>query len=71
MTSNLSEASSFINFIVTNDDTINNKVLENLKSVESVHKGVVISGYPNNFIQLDFIQKSGFMPDRYFYLPSD
>lgn len=51
------------------DETINKKVLEELKNVDSVQKGVLISGYPNNLIQLDFIQKSGYLPDRYFYLP--
>jgi hypothetical protein len=32
-------------------------------------KGIVISGYPNNIHQVDFIQKSAFLPDRYFLLP--
>lgn len=53
------------------DHTINQKVVAELKNVDNVHKGVIISGYPNNYSQLDFIQKSGFLPDRYFYLPFD
>lgn len=54
-----------------NDKNINDKVLNELKNCDSVYKGIVISGYPNNFVQLDFIQKSGYLPDRYFYLPYD
>lgn len=34
-----------------------------------MYKGVLVSGYPNNIQQVDFIQKSGFLPDRYFTLP--
>lgn len=50
---------------------VNEKVLGELKSSESVYKGILISGYPNNILQVDFIQKSGFLPDRYFLLPFD
>ena len=55
-------------FNSVSDQILNEKVLENLKKVETVYKGVVISGYPNNIVQADFIQKSGILPDRYFIL---
>jgi hypothetical protein len=48
------------------DKEINDKVLAELSKVESVYKGIVISGYPNNIVQTDFIQKSGILPERYF-----
>lgn len=31
----------------------------------------MISGYPNNIVQTDFIQKSGILPERYFVLEND
>lgn len=34
-----------------------------------MYKGIIVSGYPNNIQQVDFIQKSGFLPDRYFTIP--
>lgn len=48
---------------------LNEKVLSELKASEAIYKGVFVSGYPNNIQQVDFIQKSGFLPDRYFTLP--
>ena len=36
--------------------------------VGSVYKGVVISGYPNNIVQVDYLQKSGVLPERYFVM---
>ena len=54
-----------------NNKTINEKVLAELKKVDKIYKGVVISGYPNNANQADFIQKSGILPDRYFLLYND
>ena len=53
------------------DKVINDKVYEELKKVEAIFKGVIVSGYPNNLVQLDFIQKCGILPDRYFSLPAD
>ncbi len=44
------------------DNEINDKVMAELNKVESVYKGIVISGYPNNIVQADFIQKSGILP---------
>lgn len=52
-----------------NDAKINEKVLGELKASQSVYKGIIVSGYPNNIQQVDFIQKSGFLPDRYFTIP--
>lgn len=46
-------------------------MLAELKKVDKIYKGVVISGYPNNANQADFIQKSGILPDRYFLLYND
>lgn len=48
---------------------LNEKVLSQLKASETIYKGIIVSGYPNNIQQVDFIQKSGFLPDRYFTLP--
>jgi adenylate kinase len=50
------------------DKEINDNLMAELTKVESVYKGIVISGYPNNIVQADFIQKSGILPDRYFLL---
>ena len=50
---------------------INEKVYAELKGVEGIFKGVIVSGYPNNLRQVDFIQKCGILPDRYFSLPAD
>ena len=53
------------------NEEINKKVESELKSTESVYKGIIISGYPNNLVQLDFIQKCGILPDRYFILEGE
>lgn len=53
------------------DEIINEKVHAELKGVEGIFKGVIVSGYPNNLRQVDFIQKCGILPDRYFTLPAD
>jgi hypothetical protein len=50
------------------DKEINDAVLHALNAVESVYKGIIISGYPNNLVQTDFIQKSGLLPERYFFV---
>lgn len=50
---------------------INDKVYGELAKVEAIFKGVIISGYPNNLVQLDFIQKCGILPDRYFVVPAE
>ena len=53
------------------DKKINEEVYEKLKGVGATYKGVIISGYPNNLVQLDYIQKCGILPDRYFVLTFD
>jgi adenylate kinase len=53
------------------DDKINNTFKEAMDKVESVYKGVIISGYPNNLIQANFMQQNAFLPERIFMLPYD
>lgn len=60
-----------VDYHTLSNDNINEKVLAELKATESIYKGIIISGYPNNYVQLNFLQKSGIMPDRYFVLPID
>ena len=60
-----------IDYYSLQNEEINKKVGDELKNTESVYKGIIISGYPNNFVQLDYVQKCGILPDRYFILPSD
>jgi adenylate kinase len=53
------------------DEKINNIFKEAMDKVESVYKGIVISGYPNNLIQANFMQQNAFLPERIFMLPYD
>jgi hypothetical protein len=60
-----------IDYHLQNDGRLNHKVLEELKHCDKTHKGVIVSGYPNNLQQVEFVQKCQFLPDRYFRLPFD
>jgi adenylate kinase len=53
------------------DDKVNQTFKEAMAKVESVYKGVVVSGYPNNLIQANFMQQNAFLPERVFMLPFD
>ena len=53
------------------DDRVNQAFKEAMEKVESVYKGVVVSGYLNNLIQANFMQQNAFLPERIFLLPFD
>ena len=47
---------------------ISNKVIEEINKVDKVYRGIVVSGFPNNAVQADTLQKAGIIPERYFLL---
>ena len=47
------------------------KVINEISSVDAVYLGIVISGFPNNAVQADYLQKAGVLPDRYFVMFND
>lgn len=51
------------------DEQANHTFKEAMTKVESVYKGVVVSGYPNNLVQANFLQQNAFLPERVFLLP--
>lgn len=51
------------------DEVVNQAFKEAMLKVESVYKGVVVSGYPNNLIQANFMQRNAWLPERVFMLP--
>lgn len=44
------------------NETVNNTFKEAVDKVESVYKGIVVSGYPNNLIQANFMQQNAYLP---------
>lgn len=52
-------------------NTISERVVTEIKKVDNVYKGIVVSGFPNNAIQADYLQKAGVLPDRYFVMFND
>lgn len=51
------------------NETVNKTFKEAVDKVESVYKGIVVSGYPNNLIQANFMQQNAYLPERIFLLP--
>lgn len=47
------------------------KVINEISSVDAVYLGIVVSGFPNNAVQADYLQKAGILPERYFVLYND
>lgn len=50
---------------------VSQRVISEINKVDNVYRGIVISGFPNNAIQVDCLQKAGILPDRYFLLYND
>ncbi len=50
---------------------VSQKVVAQIKKVDNVYKGIVVSGFPNNAVQADYLQKAGILPDRYFVMYND
>ncbi len=50
---------------------LSQKVVAEINKVDTVYNGTVLSGFPNNAIQADYLQKAGIIPDRYFILYND
>lgn len=46
-------------------------MIAEINKVDNVYRGIVISGFPNNAIQADCLQKAGVLPNRYFLLYND
>lgn len=51
--------------------TVSQRVVAEINKVDNVYRGIVVSGFPNNAIQADSLQKAGILPDRYFLLFND
>jgi adenylate kinase len=47
------------------------RVIAELHKVDKIYRGVVISGFPNNAVQADTLQKAGIIPERYFIMYND
>jgi hypothetical protein len=50
---------------------VSQRVIAEIKKVDNVYRGIVVSGFPNNATQADCLQKTGILPDRYFLLYND
>lgn len=50
---------------------VSQRVVAEINKVDNVYKGIVVSGFPNNAIQADTLQKAGILPERYFLLYND
>lgn len=50
---------------------VSQRVVAEINKVDNVYRGIVVSGFPNNAIQADYLQKAGILPDRYFLLYND
>jgi adenylate kinase len=50
---------------------VSQRVIAEINKVDNVYRGIVVSGFPNNAIQADCLQKAGILPDRYFLLYND
>ncbi len=50
---------------------ISEQVIAEIRKVDKIYRGIIISGFPNNAAQADALQKSGVIPERYFLLYND
>lgn len=50
---------------------VSKRVVEEINKADLVYKGIVISGFPNNAVQANYIQKAGILPERYFVMHND
>lgn len=58
-------------YLFLESKVVSQRVVAEINKVDNVYKGIVVSGFPNNASQADYLQKAGILPERYFLLHND